>query len=232
MNESTPKIVERKCSCGTDYQAVEMDLFGQLYYRPFACPPCVERSEADKVAEEQRQKQKGREDKWNAVCPPLYRDTDLSHTGLSRAAVDCVRRWDMKRGIGLIGESGRGKTRVLFVALRRAHEAGKFVRVVSHNRFSKIVIEAFSGDGRAESGKELMWLRKTDYLMIDDLGKAPSTERADAEMEELIEYRVSNDLPILWSANAAGGWLENRFGPDRGPALVRRLAQFCECITV
>lgn len=126
----------------------------------------------------------------------------------------------------------KGKTRLLFLALKRAHDAGKWVRVVSHNKFSKVVMDAFMGENRTEGVKTLEALRKTGYLMIDDLGKAPSTERADAEMEELVEYRVSHGLPILWSANAGGGWLEARFGPDRGPALVRRLAQFCECITV
>ncbi len=220
------------CRCGTDFESRVETALGYRFKSPRFCAACSAKIEAEIEAEKKRQNNAAREEKWKAVCPPLYRDTDLRHESLAPAAVACVTRWNMEKGIGLIGESGRGKTRLLFVALRRAFDAGSFVRVVSHNRFSKLVMEAFSGESRSESGKELNVLRRTDFLMIDDLGKAPSTERADAEMEELIEHRVSNDLPILWSANAGGGWLEARFGPDRGPALLRRLAQFCECITV
>lgn len=230
--EATTGRFEFICGCGQKFEAELRDLFGYRCKSPRHCAVCDEKLVAQQKAEKEQAARDAREEKWLAVCPPLYRDTDVNHPELSREAVACVRDWDMKTGIGLVGESGRGKTRLLFLALRRAFDAGKFVRVVSHNRFSKLVMDAFSGEKRTEAAQALDAFRKTGYLMIDDLGKAPSTERADAEMEELVEHRVCNGLPILWSANAGGAWLEARFGPDRGPALVRRLAQFCQCVTV
>ena len=69
-----------------------------------------------------------------------------------------------------------------------------------------------------------------EVLLFDDLGKAPSTEGVDAELFELVEVRTSNALPILWSANGGGRWLIDRLGADRGPALIRRLAEFTEVL--
>lgn len=230
--EATEGTFTFACGCGAHFEATVNSALGYLFKNPSHCAACSARLAEEMRVEQEKNLRSEREEKWNAVCPPLYRDTDLSHPGLSRAAIDCVSKWDMQNGIGLLGESGKGKTRLLFLALRKVFDAGKYVRVISHNKFSKLVMDAFMGDSRSENSKQLDALRRTHFLMIDDLGKAPSTERADAEMEELVEYRVSNSLPILWSANAGGGWLENRFGPDRGPALVRRLAQFCECVTV
>jgi hypothetical protein len=63
---------------------------------------------------------------------------------------------------------------------------------------------------------------------MDDLGKPPATDRADAELEELVEVRTSQLLPILWSANGSSAWLIKRMGPDRGEPLVRRLSEFSE----
>lgn len=230
VHSTEPAMAEcRGCAC--QFEAVPFEFFERLYLPKF-CKSCCDRQEAEQKAQEEAARSAEREAKWNTICPPLYRNTDLSHPDLSRAALACVSGWNMERGIGLVGGSGKGKTRLLFIALRRAFDAGNVVRVYTHNKFSKLVMDAFMGDSRAEAARDLAALRKTDYLMIDDLGKAPSTERADAEMEELVEHRVSHSLPILWSANAGGGWLEARFGPDRGPALVRRLAQFCECVTV
>ena len=61
---------------------------------------------------------------------------------------------------------------------------------------------------------------------IDDLGKASKTERADAELYGLIEAITAKGGKLLWSANSGKAALEKRFGPDRGPAIVRRLAEF------
>jgi DNA replication protein DnaC len=110
--------------------------------------------------------------------------------------------------------------------MRKGFNQGLSCQFMSHNQFSKLVMDAFSGEIKAEPRKRLDFLGKIHLLLIDDLGKAPSTERADAELEELIEVRGANMLPTFWTANGSGEWLIKRFGPDRGDALVRRLAEF------
>jgi DNA replication protein DnaC len=232
---SEKERVTQHCECGETTEA-EWDVCMQIFEdlcpgakHRFTCPACKKKQLATEAEERRIQFRQ----QWiDRNVPPIYQDTDLTHESLDRAAIKAVLEWDFKKGIGLIGDTGKGKTRLLFHALLRAYDVGISGRYISHNAFSVLIMEAFAGDEKKDAKKRLDNIRNADMLLIDDVGKAPRTERADAEFEELIEHRVSHHLPILWSANAGGKWLENRFGEDRGPALVRRLAQFCNCITL
>lgn len=212
-------------------------------------------AKCEQIQTEEEREKRGRErreeleqlqrDNWAAVCPPNYRDTDLSHNGLLPAFREAALAWTYSpTGLGFMGTTGAGKTRTLFMALRRTlFEENRSVAAISHNAFSKLVIQSFTtkvddsprydaiGRRLRISPPTLESLAKVDVLLLDDLGKAPSTERVDAELEELVERRTSHKLPILWSANGRGAWLENRFGPDRGGPLVRRLCEFSKLVT-
>lgn len=223
-----------KCQCGTAFSYEPVMLLGKVAFERKLCDPCVKKQQAENAEREEREKVAAREEKWNEVCPPLYRDTDPSR--ISQVAARAASDWNPKSesGIGFTGETGTGKTRALFMALRKAFDANRGCYALSHNKFSKTVQEAYSGEG-TERGDARAILRRCQniaVLLLDDLGKPPSTERADAELEEVIEHRAAHRLPILWSANGSSSWLEKRLGPDRGPALVRRLSQFSKPFSV
>ena len=112
--------------------------------------------------------------------------------------------------------------------MRRACDSGKSVRYITHNAFSVLVQKAFAGEhpDRREAWSTLDGLKYCHVLFFDDLGKPPSSERADAELLELVEVRTSHLRPILWSADGSSAWLTARLGADRGEALVRRLTEF------
>lgn len=199
------------------------------------CEPCGEIEAQEATERFGRELMQKRENEWLSICPPLYANTDITHEGLNAAFRDAALAWlpSASKGIGFMGKSGGGKTRMLFFALRKAFDAQMSVRFISHNAFSKLVIDAFvngQGESREEARRSLDNLAKVKVLLIDDLGKAPSTERCDAEIEELIETRGARMLPTLWSANGYGEWLIKRFGADRGEPLVRRLAEFSTVI--
>lgn len=195
------------------------------------CGPCSDVIlDIERFAEESKARLK-RDKAFRETIPPLYRETDREHAGIRPVFRDAAEQWDFDgpRGLGLIGASGGGKTRLLFGCLMRAHERGRTCDWISHNTFSKLVISAFSdGDpeARRAANERLERLARVDVLLIDDLGKAPSSERCDAELEELIETRGTWSRPTLWSANGGGAWLVGRFSADRGEPLVRRLAEF------
>lgn len=195
------------------------------------CDPCIPLVDAEIAEREEKDRLAKLEQKWASICPPIYRNTDITHQDLNPSFREAASKWEpfSERGLGFMGASGAGKTRLLFFALRKAFDADIGVRYISHNAFSKLVIEAFSSGSsvsKEEALRSLSALGKTRVLLLDDLGKAPSTERCDAELEELIEIRGSNLLPTLWSCNGYGEWLVKRFGADRGEPLVRRLAEF------
>lgn len=201
------------------------------------CDPCVPFVDAEIKEREEKERIAQLEQRWNAICPPIYRDTEITHPGLNPDFREAASKWEPfeSKGLGFMGASGAGKTRLLFFALRRAFDADLGTRFITHNGFSKLVIEAFSSGNsvsKEEAQRSLSGLGKTRVLLLDDLGKAPSTERCDAELEELIEIRGSNLLPTLWSCNGYGEWLVKRFGADRGEPLVRRLAEFSTVVKV
>lgn len=225
-------ILDKTCSrCQTPFTVIKANDFDwAAKMRRFCdtCTPIVDEEIRLREIEEAKQQ---KEFKWNEVCPPIYRNTDLTHEGLSPTLREASMGWDPfgSIGLGFMGHSGAGKTRLLFHCLKKAFDADLGVRYITHNAFSKLVIDAFSSgshQSKEESVRSLSYLGKVRVLLFDDLGKAPSTERCDAELEELIEVRGSHLLPTLWSANGCGEWLVKRFGADRGEPLVRRLAEF------
>lgn len=220
--------------CKAPFSYEPMFIGEREYFPRLSCPPCGEVRAASSAVELASNETKHREEQWFKVCPPLYRDTDIMR--INQRCAEAALSWDTTgaRGMGIVGETGAGKTRALFFALRRAFDSGLRCLSISHNSFSRVVQTAFAGDGleRAGANDQLKSLHRAPVILLDDLGKPPSTERADAELEELIEVRTSNLLPILWSANGSSAWLIKRMGPDRGEPLVRRLSEFSEVISL
>lgn len=235
-SEPESKIVETICGhCQKPFEATVFVVMGRAIGAK-VCRACIEASAAEAAAYGKRLDAERREEKWCRQCPTIYRDTNPADTRLDHAALNLAMAWPVAspRGLGFIGRTGKGKTRCLFLALRRAHEAGADVAAISHTKFSRVAMDAFSGDAEEKSiaRQKLAHLHRADVVLIDDLGKPPSTERADSELEELVEDRTSEALPILWSANGSGEWLIKRFGVDRGEPTVRRLAEFSEVLTL
>lgn len=235
-SENKGEIIKATCKeCKKEFDRKVFNLFGKLM-GPHYCPKCTEEFDRKTKADQAEAQRRQREEKWDAICAAIYRDTDPNDKRLNRIALAAVTKWDpsSKRGIGLIGTTGLGKTRCLYLALRRVFDAGRSVAAISHTKFSRVAMDAYSGDGE-EKANARMFLRNLhsyDVVLIDDLGKPPSTERADSELEELVEERTSNHRPILWSANGSGEWLIKRFGVDRGEPTVRRLAEFSDVTTL
>jgi DNA replication protein DnaC len=221
-----------KCGVPGEYEPMMMN--GREFTIRRYCFACSAELEAEYVRKEMNERQQEREAKWAEVCPPIYRETDPSR--ISQELVRASAGWDESSslGLGFLGSTGIGKTRALFLALRKAFDAGKSTQSVSHNAFSRIVQDAFAGDdrSRAEAKTRLKSLHNCAVLLIDDLGKSPATERADAELEELIEVRTCHKRPTLWSANGSSEWLSRRLGPDRGEPLVRRLSEFSKVVSL
>ena len=71
--------------------------------------------------------------------------------------------------------------------------------------------------------------REAQMLLIDDIGKERATSSGEVTetvgdaLHSLIEFRVSNKLPTIWTCNMDAAGLERRLGADRGGPTLRRL---------
>ncbi len=163
------------------------------------------------------------------VCPPLYRDTDPGRLPCAAETLAAVLGWEYGyRGLLLHGATGRGKTRAIWLLLRRLLDEGREIATFDCVSFSHEITCRFSAGGNGPA-----WARKlarVSVLFFDDMGKMRLTERGEAELFGLVEVRTANRLPLIVTCNHVGDTLAASLQPDTGGPLVRRLREFCECV--
>jgi DNA replication protein DnaC len=167
-----------------------------------------------------------RDQRWKAV-PAEYRvEFDPKRASMPADTVRFCRNWDADsaQGIGLIGDSGAGKTRLLVAILRKLEVPWLFLPAT---RFADAVRKQYDDDfGIANRAYEtLRDARHVRVLLLDDMGMENATNAVTEELAGLIEHRVHRRLPILWSSNRSAIDLAAHYGA-RGKAIVRRLAEF------
>lgn len=132
---------------------------------------------------------------------------DLVPPGVQRESVDAVLNWQHgPKGLFIIGETGRTKTRAVFAMLRRVtleeqHKTLFFDGI----EFATACSAAFS-----EPSKTEQWLRtltKVDVLVIDDLAKrfTPATQEG---FFAVMDRRTSAMKPVIITTNCSGEMLE------------------------
>lgn len=189
-------------------------------------------AEVAELLELQRQKdiaaRKARTEKQWLAIPDIYREPfDPSKSSLSREAITYCRKWKPSDGgIGLLGLTGLGKTRLLCAALRRFRESHSWLYLPAFE-MSNYVAQQWDDNwgvsGPAE--RALRLAKKVDILILDDLGDERATDAASSYLKELVEHRTARKLPVLWSSNMTKEELSSRHGL-KGDASVRRLMDF------
>lgn len=171
---------------------------------------------------------------WDAILPrtSIFRNTDIvtlhqTHPKLLRA-YDSVMNWHPKRqpkGLVLYGDTGVGKTRCVWLLLRKLYDQGfRFVATTSTEFANDCSAAFFDGCGPE-------WVEhhvNCGILFIDDIDKAPLTERVSAEMFEVIDRLTSNGGKLILTTQIVGQEFRDRFkNVATGAPLVRRIREFC-----
>lgn len=220
--------MKRTCEdCGKEFDFEKLEWGGKVV-EPKHCDECCEKRERE---EEAAQRIAVRNEQWLAVCPPLYRETDLAR--LPKKYREAISKWAFGPfGLGFMGEPGSGKTRACFQILKKQIEEGREVRAISATRFGQICTVQFAQDDakREEAEVVMEGIRECDVLLFDDIGKGKMTERAELELYDLLEIRTSYLRPTLWTANSSPDALLSAMSSERGGAIMRRLAEFSEII--
>ncbi len=224
-------MVTRTCECGKEF-SYDPVMVGEREIIPRKwCSACmaarVENAERDKANEEK----KDLSDKWEKICPPLYDDTDLNRLKLSKQVITKVLAWRPEtKGVALAGETGAGKTRLMFYLLKQLHFMGLPVVAISAKKFERYCHQMFDKDNDAKD--HIKKASTAKVLFVDDIGKEKYTERVESEFYELIEQRTSHLLPTIWTSNCSGEELAGMMSEDRGIPIIRRLREFTDIITV
>jgi DNA replication protein DnaC len=225
MNPKTPKTTCCvQCGHGFDYEPIALLTF-ELH--PTICSGCEDRDKAGAqlAIEDSRRRQ------WRTICPPLYRDTDLSHPAMPPAAkLAQILNWSVgPKGLMIHGPTRTGKTRVAWLLIRRLVLEGTYVHAITSRDFARDSAR-FNHEGSETLEAWLESMIGSAVLFIDDLGKEKLTERVEVDLFDVIESRAANHRPIIYTSNFVGETLSAKMTPDRGPAILGRIREFCTAI--
>ena len=218
--------------CGKTRDGVKFGGPLQIGPRYSQCPVCEALEARRREAREEQQRQESLEQEWLSLCPSLYRKTDpvrlVAEHPLASKPLAEVMAWQYgPKGIYAIGPTDTGKTRSLFLLLRRLLEEGRVIRAFDCAAFGYECRRRFM-DGTGEDWID--GLTRVEVVFFDDFGKMPLTERVEAELFAVIERRSATELPILATSNMTGADLVAKASGDRGAPLVRRLREFCKVV--
>ena len=186
-------------------------------------------------AEEQPKKQSA----WERLCPELYQRTDIVRLEDELRQRGYDARWPQdllgwrygSQGLVLSGPTGIGKSRLMWMLLRRLldqeHRAAVFLNAV---RF-RTGLQATARDGATE--EFVRRLVRAEVLYWDDLGQMHLTGPASEMLLHLVEERTCAGMPILATTQYSDEGMDAQFEQkEMGQAIRRRLNEFCKVVVV
>lgn len=196
------------------------------------CPACAE-IEAKENAERVRQaaaiKLTGSHDTdWAAICPAIFRDTELAKLPCPSALQDLVKWKYGPTGLVLHGASGKGKSRCAWLLLETQFKAGKKFKVLDSMAGLKYASKFSESAAKVESWIED--LIATDILFMDDVFKNKLTDSFEGVIFTLLDQRIQRALPTILTSNDTGKTLAGRMTEDRAEPLVRRMREHSQMI--
>jgi hypothetical protein len=177
------------------------------------------------IQRENRKIEEQRKERWNKICPILYRETDENK--IKKERLDFVLSWNPHEGknLWLNGESGTQKTRMAYLLLKQKLFMGYSVESINAVELG-IKMSMPAWDGRE---REIDRLSKYSILLIDDLGKEPNTQMVVSGFSLLIEKRYANKkLNIITSNNQTRAETKS----DLVYSTYRRLREICIFVEV
>lgn len=217
------------CDCGAQYDTGLVKLGTREVRQHPVCPACAAKRTVRGEAEE---KALQADAQWRAICPPIYQTTIAAQLPCGMAEASRVEEWRPKpdgRGLLISGDSGRGKTRIMWLGARQWIKAGISISAVDDPTLSIAYSDAL-GCGRAMDFIDD--LTRPSLLLWDDFGKAKASDRYRELAYLVIEKRMQQMRPIVVTTQLDGGDSHDLFGDRDGSAIVRRLREFCEVVTL
>lgn len=216
-----------KYECGNDVE-IEQDIPDSWAKMLAVCPTCCEKHTREAEIRRADDLKEQMESQWRSICPPAYRDTEISKLP-NPAKADEILNWKYgKTGILLHGKTRKGKSRCAWLLCQRVFMAGKSIKVLDAMAGFEYM-SAFSNSGR-DAQEWVGSYCRCSLLFFDDVFKAKLTDSFEAAVFAIVDYRMSHNLPILATLNDTGDTLASRMSPDRGDAFVARLKEMCELI--
>lgn len=213
--------------CGADVM-VPSFLAGKARAYGVMCSKCCDRDSKEATHKIIESSKTIRADRWRSICPRDYLETKAERLPRGNKLAE-VLDWNFgARGLFLMGPTGTGKSRCAWLLLKREFLAGRSVRHVDYSAALEYASRY------SESARDVQqWIERfceTELLLLDDVFKSKLSDSFESALFIIISRRIEKQLPLLLTANDSGASLKERMTQDRGPAMLRRLKEFCDVI--
>lgn len=192
---------------------------------------CDHCSEIRESREPQAMKDEKRKQTWDRMVGPYYYTFDPQRIPqVISGHLESVFAWhpDSSKGVGFLGKSRAGKSRVLFELGRRLFIQGHDVYPTSGIEFAEKV------QSQVNYKEDFEWymqrVKSCKILVLDDADKLNMTPAVEASYYGMLEYRRRFQRPILVSVNSTGKEMASAASDNRGEPIVNRLRDLCEII--
>jgi DNA replication protein DnaC len=167
---------------------------------PATLPAVPDGETAEDKAERLRLQAVNRANRWTKALPPIY--TTASLADLDRPTVSAMNEWVERGGMNLVlaGQVGTGKTHAAYALGHHLVSQGRWVEAWS----VVDLLDALKPGREADAESRA---RECQVLILDDLGAARPTEWAIERMLALLDDRVRDMKPTIWTTNATSDQL-------------------------
>jgi IstB-like ATP binding protein len=212
-----------RCCGGPISTAIVPITFGgrSIVLRPTVCSACSDAAEMKTSSIERRSE-------WQRLCPPRYQ-RNLPADFLLRSWVKNVLQWEYgPEGLLVLGDTGTGKTWVMWWLLRRLLEERRSVLTLDAVTFrSGLTSAARQGD----SADYARTLALVDVLYWDDFGQAHLSGAAREMLLHVVEQRTRHERPLLLTSQCSASAPESKCErQEMGTAVSRRINDFCRIV--
>jgi len=143
-----------------------------------------------------------------------------------------------RKGLYLNGNFGCGKTYLLSAMLNELAKKGKKVAIVYYPDFLRTLKESFNS--QEEYKNRFNQIKKTEYLLLDDIGADSVTEWSrDEILGTILQYRMEEKLPTFFTSNLTINELEQHLSTTnkdvdlvKARRIIERIKQLTENITM
>ena len=169
------------------------------------CNPCFDRlaKEFDEKKDEDSVERKFAMEPLYKIIPPLYQETVVHRLPKEAKALwHSIKDWKptSNKGIYILGNSRTGKTRTLTMLLSKIHEQGFPIKLFLAGQFNASLAEAKRSKHFVSWRDELVHI---PVLAIDDLWSEKLSASSQAGLFELIEQRMANKKPTLYTTQVS-----------------------------
>lgn len=194
------------------------------------CEPCNDKQIRDANRKEASEKVEQNGIKVDSIIPPIYRETDFDR--LPYPQRQDVRSWrpaKSGKGLWMVGDTRKGKTRASCVLIDDLIDEGINVKAFFHGNFNDELVEVIRSEKSFRKWK--YGITSAEVLFIDDLFASKLTERVEASLFDILDERISWKRPTIITTQVEAKEAKHFFHSlKRCEAFFARIAEFFQVV--